>query len=141
LSIYGNHAFPLETIVGYGNPVDGVAYNADVPSARDPEALYRVFGRRLRDLRKKRHVPQQELATLSGLNRSSIANIESGKQRVLLHQVLQFAEALRVTVGELVPSTLEMAQTLKTETGNERHAYLERLRRIASGRSDEDGSR
>ena len=109
-----------------------------MPSARDPEALYRVFGRRLHDLRLKKHVPQQELATLSGLTRSSIANIESGKQRVLLHQVLQFAEALHVTVGDLVPSTVDLPQILTTETGIERHAYLEKLRKMASGRSEEE---
>ena len=109
-----------------------------MPSARDPEALYRVFGRRLREIREKKHVPQQELATLSGLTRSSIANIESGKQRVLLHQVLQFAEALHVTVGDLVPSTVEMKQILTTDTGNERHAYLEKLRRLASGHTEKE---
>jgi transcriptional regulator with XRE-family HTH domain len=110
-----------------------------VPSARDPEALYRVFGRRLRELRELKHVPQQELATLSGLNRSSIANIESGKQRVLLHQVLQFAEALHVTVGELVPSPTDLPQILTTETRIERDAYLKKLRGMASGRNDEEG--
>jgi transcriptional regulator with XRE-family HTH domain len=80
-------------------------------------------------------MPQQELATLSGLNRSSIANIESGKQRVLLHQVLQFAEALHVTFGELLPSAVELPQILTTETGIEKSAYLEKLRRMASERS------
>ena len=119
-------------------PLDSMGYNQGVPSARDPEAAYRVFGRRLREIREKKHVPQQELATLSGLTRSSIANIESGKQRVLLHQVLQFAEALHVSVGELVPSPVEMAQALSTETGNERHAYLEKLRRLASGHAEEE---
>jgi transcriptional regulator with XRE-family HTH domain len=81
-------------------------------------------------------MPQQELATLSGLNRSSIANIESGKQRVLLHQVLQFAEALHVTLGELLPSAVELPQILTTETGIEKSAYLEKLRKMASGRSE-----
>ena len=118
-----------------------MVYNRLVPSARDPEAIYQVFGRRLRELREKNHVPQQELATLSGLNRSSIANIESGKQRVLLHQVLQFAEALHVTLGELVPSTVDLPQILETETGIEKHAYLEKLRKMASGRSEKESSR
>ncbi len=116
-----------------------MVYNATVPSARDPEALYRIFGRRLRDLREKKRVPQQELATLSGLNRSSIANIESGKQRVLLHQVLRFAEALHVTVGELVPSTVELAKVFTAETGTEKNAYLEKLRKMASGRGEKEG--
>jgi transcriptional regulator with XRE-family HTH domain len=138
MSSNGNIYFPLET-GGQWQPLDSMVYNEAVPSARDPEAVYRVFGRRLREIREKKSVPQQELATFSGLTRSSIANIESGKQRVLLHQVLQFAAALRVAVGELVPSPAEMAQTLTTDTGNEKNAYLEKLRRLASGRTEEEG--
>jgi transcriptional regulator with XRE-family HTH domain len=110
-----------------------------VPSARDPEVLYRVFGRRLRDLRERKGMPQQELAALSRLTRSSIANIESGKQRVLLHQVLQFAEALHVTVPELMPSTEDLPLLRTTEVGSEKHAYLEKLRKMATMRSG-DGS-
>ena len=107
-----------------------------MPSARDPEALYRVFGRRLREIREMKHVAQQELATLSGLSRSSIANIESGKQRVLLHQVLHFAEALQVAVAQLVPSTAEVPEIRTNETGNEKRAYLEKLRNLASSRAE-----
>jgi transcriptional regulator with XRE-family HTH domain len=120
-------------------PIDSLHYNQSVPSARDPEALYRVFGRRLRVLREGKGMPQQELATLSGLTRSSIANIESGKQRVLLHQVLQFAEALHVTVPELMLSTEDLPRLRTTEAANEKHAYAEKLRKMAAVRSD-DGS-
>ena len=100
-----------------------------MPSARDPEAIYRVFGRRLRELRDRRNLPQEELATLSGLTRSSIANIENGKQRVLLHQLVQFAEALQVDLGALIPTAdtapLKMADE---EARDSKTAYLEKLR-------------
>jgi transcriptional regulator with XRE-family HTH domain len=74
-----------------------------VPSARKPEAIYVIFGRRLRELREKNRLPQEELAAFSGLTRSSIANIENGKQRVMLHQLIKFAEVLRVDLDALVP--------------------------------------
>jgi transcriptional regulator with XRE-family HTH domain len=107
-----------------------------VPSARNPEAIYRVFGRNLRRLREKKGLPQQELATLASLTRSSIANIEAGKQRVLLHQILQFAEALGVDTHELVPSPSELPQMLASETTGERASYLMKLRSLA-GETDE----
>lgn len=106
-----------------------------MPSARSPEAVYPVFGRKLREIREKRNVPQQELATFSGLTRSSIANIESGKQRVLLHQVLQFAERLGVKVSDLVPSTPELQQIRTTETQDKKLAYADEVRRLATGHS------
>ena len=107
-----------------------------MPSARDPEAIYRVFGRKLREVRERKAVPQQELATLASLTRSSIANIESGKQRVLLHQIVQFAEALGVSIMELVPSRTQVPQILVTETGNERATYLSKLRKLAAEASE-----
>jgi transcriptional regulator with XRE-family HTH domain len=113
--------------------VDNLGYNCDVPSARDPEAIYRLFGRRLRELRESRHLPQQELATLSGLTRASIANIESGRQRVLLHQILQFAEALRVDLDALVPRISEPAQLNDLGTHTSMVNYLQRLRGLSVG--------
>lgn len=108
-----------------------------MPSARDPEAVYRAFGRKLREIRQRKRVPQQELATFSGLTRSSIANIESGKQRVLLHQVLLFAWALDATVDELMPSSAKTPHILPEilrapEAESERQAYLEKVRKLAS---------
>ncbi len=58
---------------------------------------------------------------------------------MLLHQVLQFAEALHVTVGELVPSPIDLPQILASETRIERDAYLKKLRKMASGPNEEEG--
>jgi transcriptional regulator with XRE-family HTH domain len=101
----------------------GPGYNLFVPSARDPEMVYRVFGSRLRALRAQRDLPQEELAALSGLTRASIANIERGRQRVLLHQVIRFAEALQVTVADLIPERSSLTENAKSHTD-----YLMRLR-------------
>lgn len=99
--------FVLQTCCWW-KKVDSLGYNWAVPSARDPEAIYRVFGRKLREIRVSKRIPQQELATLSGLTRASVANIESGRQRVLLHQAVQFAEALKVDLAEIVPGNSEI---------------------------------
>lgn len=97
-----------------------------MPSARDPEAIYRVFGQKLRELRVRKQIPQQELATLSGLTRASIANIESGRQRVLLHQVVEFAAALKVDLAEIVPQNSEI--NVGRESASSENEYLRVLR-------------
>jgi transcriptional regulator with XRE-family HTH domain len=73
-------------------------------------------------------MPQEELGTLTGLTRASIANIESGRQRVLLHQILQFAEALRVDLTSLVPTTSEVLEVEDASEHNSKDDYVQRIR-------------
>ncbi|WP_332819089.1 helix-turn-helix transcriptional regulator [Sphingopyxis sp.] len=72
-----------------------------------PEKIYQVFGRRLADLREEREMTQSDLARRVNLSRASIANIEAGRQRVLLHQLGEFAFALNLSSSaELLPADL-----------------------------------
>lgn len=66
--------------------------------------LYRLFGDRVRELRENRSVTQEELARRVQLSRASITNIEKGRQRVLLHQLVNIADALEAKPSELMPS-------------------------------------
>ena len=113
--------------------IDSVSYNSLVPSAIEPELIYRAFGRRLRELRKKKDLPQEELATLSGLTRASIANIESGRQRVHLHQLLKFADALGIDLGTLVSRMSDYAKAEDTGLQSSMHDYLKRVQGVAVG--------
>jgi transcriptional regulator with XRE-family HTH domain len=103
-----------------------------VPSAREPEAVYRILGRRLRELREQKDIPQEELATFAGLTRSSIANIESGKQRVFVHQLLQFAARLKVGLNELLPEREFAPESVQAESKQDRTAFLERVKSLAA---------
>ncbi|UQR61591.1 helix-turn-helix domain-containing protein [Bradyrhizobium sp. C-145] len=47
---------------------------------------------------------QEELARRVQLSRASITNIEKGRQRVLLHQLIEIADALDAKPSELMPS-------------------------------------
>lgn len=107
-----------------------------VPSARKPEAIYAAFGRRLREIREENGLPQEELATLSGLTRSSIANIENGKQRVMLHQLIKFAEALRTNVSALMPERSEEAGIQEAK-----QQYLDQLKVLATTNPKRRGRR
>lgn len=58
------------------------------------ERPYVLFGEAVRAARLSREMTQQELANRLSVSRASIANIEVGRQRVLLGDLFDFAKAL-----------------------------------------------
>ena len=70
------------------------------------EGIYPELGRRIQQLRVGRHFTQEQLGAQlqPPVTRASIANIESGKQRLLVHTLLQLAHLLMVSVEELLPA-------------------------------------
>lgn len=66
------------------------------------ERLYLDIGRRIRDRRLERGLTQEELGRRAGLTRQSIANLEAGTQRLMLHFVRDLAEALDLTPAKLL---------------------------------------
>ena len=67
--------------------------------------FYPEFGRRVRLARRRADLSQDTLGRLTGLNRTSITNIEAGRQRIPLHLLLDFATALDVEPLELLPGS------------------------------------
>jgi DNA-binding XRE family transcriptional regulator len=65
------------------------------------ERPYVLFGEAIRDARLALGLTQEELAAKAGYVRASIANIELGRQRVLLDDVFVFAKALRLKPEKL----------------------------------------
>ncbi|MEU6326751.1 helix-turn-helix transcriptional regulator [Streptomyces sp. NPDC047049] len=65
--------------------------------------FYECFGDRVRRARTALGLNQQALGDAVGLNRTSISNIEKGRQRVALHMLYEFAAALRVEPEALLP--------------------------------------
>ena len=69
----------------------------------DPiEPVYRALGARIEQLRRILDLTQEELASRVGLTRASVANIETNRQRVLLHDVEKFATALGTSPKNLL---------------------------------------
>ena len=66
------------------------------------QPCYRAFGMRVEMIRTTLGLTQADLAKRIGLKRASIANIEGGNQRVLLHDVERFAAALGITPKHLL---------------------------------------
>lgn len=61
------------------------------------EPIYKILGARVQEVRQVLDLTQEELAARTTLTRASIANLECGRQRVLLHQVEELATALGMT--------------------------------------------
>lgn len=78
-------------------------YACDV---RDHDAvlLYKAFGKMVRLHRERQSdLTQEKLGGRVGLSRTSITNIEKGRQHVALHQIYAIADALNVPPEVLLP--------------------------------------
>lgn len=69
----------------------------------DEDLLLAEFGQRLRSRREAGGVSQEALADRAGLSRTSIVNIEKGRQGVSLPTLYRLARALACDVGALLP--------------------------------------
>ena len=65
------------------------------------ETLYRALGSAIRSRRELLGLSQSSLATRVGMARTTITNIESGGQSLMVHQLADVAHALRMTTTEL----------------------------------------
>lgn len=87
------------------------------------EAFYKQVGRRIQGFRIRQGITQEELGRrlIPPVKRASIANVESGKQRLLLHSFVQLAQILDCEMRELLPSDGVYAQkeTVQTELRSE----------------------
>jgi transcriptional regulator with XRE-family HTH domain len=76
---------------------DSIAYMSDLE-------IYRLIGSRIAARRKDLRLKQVEVAAQIGLTRASLANIEKGRQKIMMHQIYRIADALRIeSILDLVP--------------------------------------
>lgn len=78
--------------------------------------LYVEIGSRVRRARRKRGLNQIDLASATNLTRSSIANLEAGRQRPPLHVAVLIAQVLDVPVDALLPSGEELDELGMVQT-------------------------
>jgi len=74
-----------------------------VASSQSAARVYFELGRLIREARDQRGLTQAELAASVGLTRTSVSNIEKGRQKMLLHSVYDFAGALGIEPKALLP--------------------------------------
>lgn len=74
------------------------------PRTEASAAFYKQVGKRVKRARLSLGLSQEALAAKLELTRTSITNIEQGRQRVMLHTIMDLAGALGVSLGDLVPT-------------------------------------
>ena len=70
-------------------------------AVRQVERPYVLFGEFVRDARHDWGWNQQELADKLKYSRASIANIETGRQRLLIGDIFEFAKVLKVEPAKI----------------------------------------
>lgn len=75
------------------------------PAHDEHEAFYRALGARIRTARRRASLTQAALAEQVGLSRTSVTNIESGKQMFPVHTLAALAAALHVSMASLLTSS------------------------------------
>ncbi len=68
------------------------------------ESIYPQVGQKMRQLRMERRLSQNDLAQAIGLSRTSVVNIEQGRQKILLHTLYDIADVFEVPVTDLLPT-------------------------------------
>ena len=74
----------------------------------DFDEIYRGVGRKIRQTRENQHLSQDSLARQLGISRTSMVNIEAGRQHTPLHVLWQIAELLETKLILLIPSPEEL---------------------------------
>lgn len=78
-------------------------------------AFYKSFGKLVQLHRERlQDMTQEKLGQIIGLSRTSITNIEKGRQHIPLHHLYSIADALRVHPDVLLPASSKQVATSQT---------------------------
>jgi len=79
--------------------------------------LYHILGKRIRETRINLNLNQEELASkINKLGRTSISNIEKGKQQPPLHVVYSICDALNIDIHNILPTYSEVQNEINIES-------------------------
>ena len=108
--------------------------------------FYAVLGQRIHAARKSARVSQESLAISIGMSRSSVANIETGRQPVYIHALVRIAEQLGKSLSDLVPFAEPKPEIYAHERqlshlGLGQREWVDSvIRRVAPGEEGENGT-
>jgi transcriptional regulator with XRE-family HTH domain len=86
--------------------------------------FYASLGQRIAKVRKSRKTTQEELAKQLSLTRTSIINIEKGRQQVFVHTLTDLARVLGVSPSQLLPIDGDLTVLLRDKPENGREWIL-----------------
>lgn len=106
------------------------------------KAFYTAFGRMLSEIRRKKRISQEMLADELGLSRTSITNIEKGRQPIQLYSLYLIARLLGADVKEFLPSAAVFERPERAKGLNvSRSEWLKAMDVMISHLGDDDAAR
>jgi transcriptional regulator with XRE-family HTH domain len=130
----------LQTVCYVDILAEGRYTSAMESNGDDHQAFYDEMGRRIRDARKLRKpsLTQEGLAKLVGLTRTSITNIERGRQKCLAHTLAEIAQALDIETARLIPpmpsESPELRDALRNRPASEKAWIMSAVTAARKGR-------
>ncbi|GAA2571903.1 helix-turn-helix domain-containing protein [Pseudonocardia hydrocarbonoxydans] len=82
----------------------------NAPPDEQIDNFYSAVGRRVKVARTSANMTQLELSKQTGLTRSSIANLEAGRQRVQIHVLALIAGCLSIDPSDLIADTFAVSR-------------------------------
>jgi transcriptional regulator with XRE-family HTH domain len=73
----------------------------------DSRWISKRVGGLIKSRRKHLGITQENLAAQMGMSRAALANVETGRQNILVHHLYRFAERLDLDVTDLLPDPAE----------------------------------
>ena len=80
---------------------------------------YTIIGTRIREIRKRNGITQEKLAELAGVEPSHVSHIERAATKTSLPTLINIANALDVTLDELVYGNLKKSSHVSVDLINE----------------------
>lgn len=82
---------------------------------QDEKKFYQQVGELIKSSRIRSEKSHENVASYVGLSRASIINIENGRQKILLHTLLDVADFLGIKVTELIPAKQGAASEINND--------------------------
>jgi transcriptional regulator with XRE-family HTH domain len=101
--------------------------------AADQGSFYRELGKRLQKARKAAGLNQQKIAAVAGLTRTSITNIENGRQPLHVEALCKIAAAVKVSILDLIPELPKLTPTLPSNLQPEQREWVTRVLAAGAG--------
>jgi transcriptional regulator with XRE-family HTH domain len=91
----------------------------DTTSPRDDGDLHTALGKKIRQQRQSSGLTQAELADRLSISRTSLTNVELGRQRLLVDQLYKMADVLNTRPQDLLPQPSEIIGASSNEAPQE----------------------
>lgn len=79
---------------------------------RENRAMYPFIGREIKNIRKYKHITQEELSKISGVNKDTIRKIENGYVDANIVTLILILEALGVSINDVSETFLNQKGTM-----------------------------